>query len=115
MSNKEYRIAADYQNHQALVVEPTEVNGSLIVLIVNNNEDNDERFGTTVTTIVSATYDAAGEIILNDMDVINASEVWANTNDVDINDYAWQSEDIAGVSAAIKKYLMQQIIEQGRS
>ena len=115
MSNKEYRIDADYQNHQALVVEPTEVNGSLIVLIVNNDEDNDDRFGTTVTTMVNATYDATGEIILSSMDVIDAREVWANTNDVDIKDYQWQSEDKAGVTAAIKKYLMQQIVEQGRS
>lgn len=109
MSNKEYRIDADYQVEQSLVVEPTEVNGTLIVLIVNNDEDNDDRFGTTVTAKVSATYDAEGTMILSQMDALAAREVWANTNDVDIHGYEWESEDKAGVTTAIKQYLMQEI------
>ena len=82
------------------------------MLIVDNDEDNDDRFGTTVTTLVSATYDATGGFILSNMGVIEAREVWADSDDVDIEDYVWQSEDIAGVQDAIKKYLMRLIVEQ---
>lgn len=109
MSNKEYRIDANYQIPQSLLIKPTEVSGSLIVLIVNNDEDDDDRFGTIVTTKVSATYDATGVTNLSQMDVMDAREVWANTNDVDIHGYSWLPEDEAGVTKAIKKYLMEEI------